>query len=61
MHLPLLFYTLTESLSDDPEFTRPDIGCFLLLIRCSMRPELEFFSTYFGILIFLLFMFLYSP
>jgi len=28
-HLPLLFYTLTESLPNDPGFARLDIGCFI--------------------------------
>ena len=40
MHLPLLFYTLVGSLSDDPKLARPGIGCFLLLIRCSMRLDM---------------------
>jgi len=29
-----LFYTLIGSLSDDPEFARPDIGYYISLIRC---------------------------
>jgi len=31
-------HILIRSLSDDPEFARPDIGCLFLLCRCSMRP-----------------------
>ena len=58
MHLPLLFYTLIGSLSDDPEFTRSDIGCFILLIRCPMRPDMlrgvgVFLYLFWYILIFL--------
>ena len=30
-------YTLIRSFPDDPRFARPDTGCFMLLIRCSMR------------------------
>ena len=40
MHLPLLFYTLTGCFSNDSEFAHPDIGRFILLIRCSMRPNM---------------------
>ena len=36
-HFPL-FYTLIGSLSDDPRFVCLNIGCFILLFRCSMRP-----------------------
>ena len=41
MHKHLSFYThtLNGSLSDGPEFARPDIGRFLILFRCSMRPH----------------------
>ena len=31
-------HTLTRSLSDDPGFARPDIGRFVFIVRCSMRP-----------------------
>ena len=31
-------HTLSRSLSNDPEFARPDIGRFVSLVRCSMRP-----------------------
>ena len=34
----LFTHTLTRSLSDDPGFTRPDIGRFVSIARCSMRP-----------------------
>ena len=34
----LFTHTLTRSLSDDPEFARPEIGRLFLLCRCSMRP-----------------------
>jgi len=33
----LYTHTLNGSLSDDSEFVRPDIGCFLILFRCSLR------------------------
>ena len=33
-------YTLIRSLSDGPGFARPDIGCFFLLIRSSMRLDM---------------------
>jgi len=36
VHLPF-YYTLTWLLSDDPRFAHPDIGCFILLFRCSMK------------------------
>ena len=40
VHLLILFCTLIGSLSNDPEFAHPDNGCFLLLIRCSMGPDM---------------------
>jgi len=55
------FYTLIGSLSDDPRFARPDIGCFISLIRCSLRlyasqgPRVSFNS----ILVFLLLLYSY--
>ena len=35
-HFPF-FYTLIRSLPDDPGFARPDTGCFMILIRCSIE------------------------
>jgi len=43
------------SLSVDPEFARSDIGCFMLLIRCSLRSYMfqrAGVSTYSGIIAF---------
>ena len=41
MHAHLLFILhLIGSLSDDPRFAHSDIGCFKLMIRCSMRPDM---------------------
>ena len=57
VHLTLLFYTLIGSFSDDPRFAHPDLECFILLIRCSLKSyasrgaEVSFYS----ILVFLLF------
>jgi len=51
-----LFYTFIGSLSDDPEFTRPNIRYFMLLIRCSLRSYMlrgAEVSTYSGIIAFL--------
>ena len=40
MHLPFYFTHSYVRFSDDPEFARSDIGCFILLIRYSMRPDM---------------------
>jgi len=40
MHLLPLFYTLTGLFSDDSRFAYPDTGCFILLIRYLMRPDM---------------------
>jgi len=33
MHEYSSLHTLTRSLSDDPEFARPDIGCFVPIVQ----------------------------
>jgi len=54
MHVHYSFiYILTRSVSDDSGFAHPNIRCFIILIRCSMRPRSWSFSlSYSGILIY---------
>jgi len=40
VQLLLYFYTLIGSVFDDSGFAHPDVGCFILLIRCSMRSDM---------------------
>jgi len=70
-HLSPFSNTLIGPLSDDAGFTRPDIECFIFLIRCSLRSyalrglgvspylDMEFLSSFYLCGLYSLFDFIY--